>query len=854
MSKVNNYCNIYLKKEYLKYLNTSKKKQRKSSYDMTIHHENNNNEKSGYSFKQKLKKVFDLYVQTGESVYTDKLKRDKFIKMCVDMGIINECDINIKQLELMVIKTLQNKVKLIDFEKFLELFYVLSSYIYESKKEVNSEFNNIHHNEMNDIENENFKMFLINYPIKLYNQLFTEQNDNNSSFQESIDFDTNNNVDIDNEQISQSERKYHHNNTMNISSRNNSNTKINTFYNPKQTFSNKKKHIHNITNSIAKVDNINLHKNYEELLMNISLPMFELYKRYFPLEFVANIPNNYSIKQFQKFLTDFNIFPFLLTKSELYQIYQNEIDSTTNEQFHNIILHSLINNPIYNNVYQTNINIGKVFTFIKFVKSIFEIADFGLDKISFNMLYNNTNKSSSYMQNKDKKYTTFEKICFILERIELSEKFQSIDFKPYKVNYIIPNKILESIKREIIEREDEDYQLTLRDNEITQTKFIYYEYIIDKYSKELNYVFDIYSETNKVLKQTKFVKLLTDCGLIKSLHSHKTNIQNAISTITADLIYTHITNLPYDINNNSTLISKNNTITLNTINHNNINHKLSTLNSTINNNNNNFNNIQSTIQSNTIQTNPLLSSIPYFPKPKSTPFTFTSFIYSIEIISNHIYHQITQDSIDSLCQIIINNLYNDIYNEETLLDLIYKEKEANKNFENVYITFFQTIFPLFKIYMNNKGYITLQKWFSFLSDFDLFPMFISKTKLYAIFKLTCNYGKDFVKENENDNNNNTGLNHQMFCDALIQIAFEIPYGKKEPNDIEKIICLAERIANSDGINKIINSLISSTALYHGKNFDIMTLFKLNYPDYFTNDIIDKDNKKKQYNDVLNEVE
>ena len=129
--------------------------------------------------------------------------------------------------------------------------------------------------------------------------------------------------------------------------------------------------------------------------------------------------------------------------------------------------------------------------------------------------------------------------------------------------------------------------------------------------------------------------------------------------------------------------------------------------------------------------------------------------------------------------------------------------------------------------MNNKGYITLPKWFSFLSDFDLFPMFISKTKLFAIFKLTCSYGKEFIKDNDNDiNNSNTGLTHQMFCDALIQIAFEIPYGKKEPNDIEKIISLAERIANSDGINKIVHwhFVLHLPQFLHSSIFIIMACF------------------------------
>ena len=67
---------------------------------------------------------------------------------------------------------------------------------------------------------------------------------------------------------------------------------------------------------------------------------------------------------------------------------------------------------------------------------------------------------------------------------------------------------------------------------------------------------------------------------------------------------------------------------------------------------------------------------------------------------------------------------------------------------------------------------------------------------------------------------------------MIQIAFEIPYGNDEPNDIEKIIYLADRLSQSEGINKIVLSLLSSPKLVYGKNFDMMALFKENYPMYF----------------------
>ena len=55
--------------------------------------------------------------------------------------------------------------------------------------------------------------------------------------------------------------------------------------------------------------------------------------------------------------------------------------------------------------------------------------------------------------------------------------------------------------------------------------------------------------------------------------------------------------------------------------------------------------------------------------------------------------------------------------------------------------------------------------------------------------------------------------------------------KKESNDIVKIIFFIERLCESDGMNIIIQSLLSFTKLVYGKNFDILSLFKEYYISY-----------------------
>ena len=273
------------------------------------------NKKNNKTYLEKKRKLFEYYAQVGESVYTTKIYIKKFMKLCHDLNIIDK-NLTEEDLELLIIRILTKKKSLVDFDNFQKIIYEISKYK-ENNKILNHEEQKINFNNKNY-----FKMFLNNSVIKLYNKIFT--NDNTS-------FNLRNNIILNENEIN---------------------------------------------NNKLQIDNLNIDENYEQFLKLISVFIFEIYKKYFSLEFTSFTPNEYSIKQFIKFSNDFEFFPFLINKDELLQIYHNKINVNINEYFKGIIKISLTN--FYHNFID---NYGNNFNFFKFLKSIFEIGNFGLSRI-----------------------------------------------------------------------------------------------------------------------------------------------------------------------------------------------------------------------------------------------------------------------------------------------------------------------------------------------------------------------------------------------------------------------------------------------------------------------------------------
>ena len=241
MNSLNNYLEIYQRRLYLQTRTDKKKtKRRTSSYDQvsTTKRTVEKNDKNTLTFKQKLRKIFDLYAQMGESVYTTKLKQKKFIKLCIDMDIPDK-SFPVSSLELLIIKILTKKISCIDFDKFIELLHAIS------KVKIKNQSTTSNENKENP-----FKLFLKKYPIKLYDKLFTDK----------ICFSSQGSF-----------RDFNNNNIITLSQEDNKTKRS-------------KPYVMNKISTIAIVDDLSISNDYEELLRIISVPMFELYKFYFPLE------------------------------------------------------------------------------------------------------------------------------------------------------------------------------------------------------------------------------------------------------------------------------------------------------------------------------------------------------------------------------------------------------------------------------------------------------------------------------------------------------------------------------------------------------------------------------------------
>ena len=107
-----NYAKIYSKK----YMNKSNSKNLTLNNDKIVSTITNsqrklrNEEGKKPTYKQKLRRIFDFFAQMGESVYTTKIKRKKFFKLCKQMNIIDNI-LPMKDLEILTVKVLTNKIK-----------------------------------------------------------------------------------------------------------------------------------------------------------------------------------------------------------------------------------------------------------------------------------------------------------------------------------------------------------------------------------------------------------------------------------------------------------------------------------------------------------------------------------------------------------------------------------------------------------------------------------------------------------------------------------------------------------------------------------------------------------------------
>jgi hypothetical protein len=554
-----------------------------------------------------------------------------------------------------------------------------------------------------------------------------------------------------------------------------------------------------IIQQLDNIDNILYSNICEEILTSIIPILFEIYKVYFPHEIsisdnIEYIKNN-SIKQYNEFIKDFDISPGLLSKSVSFQIYKSEVANensdisiSNNKNFYQNILKNLdIDSILKYEPNNPNI-LGQHFIFIKFIRALIKMS-----QIAFAKLENTINLENSIKKE--------EMIIMFFQKIELSEGFTNMQKKTNKTHnekqtMIIQQDLLDKINMELngeINEETNNNKSTFQSN---LKKFENYEPEYSNYINEIygNHLLNIFKGmcnfgdqfNYKNMKSKSFMKFLKDSGLIKLKENNNFGLEmNLIDTLFI---------------------------------------KLSLLNS----------NIKTNEKENIINT---VNNSKAF-------IDFDTFLIGIEIISRIIYPNLEiKDAIDKIINenIIPNNINNvnieKIREIDEKIDNL-KELQNSEDFIQILEITHKAITPIFNYYSKDtNNYMTRENFLKFCKDYEIFPSLMSQSKLNGFFIGISQYSQIF-------DDNNILIEQSLFIDLLTLIALDIIYPQPEPNPVEKILVLMEKIAQSNG-NSLMISKTGSNRI--GDSYEMLDEFRKYYPEYFES----KTKKKETFMDIMN---
>jgi len=554
-----------------------------------------------------------------------------------------------------------------------------------------------------------------------------------------------------------------------------------------------------IIQQLDNIDNILYSNICEEILTSIIPILFEIYKVYFPHEIsisdnIEYIKNN-SIKQYNEFIKDFDISPGLLSKSVSFQIYKSEVANensdisiSNNKNFYQNILKNLdIDSILKYEPNNPNI-LGQHFIFLKFIRALIKMS-----QIAFAKLENTINLENSIKKE--------EMIIMFFQKIELSEGFTNMQKKTNKTHnekqtMIIQQDLLDKINMELngeINEETNNNKSTFQSN---LKKFENYEPEYSNYINEIygNHLLNIFKGmcnfgdqfNYKNMKSKSFMKFLKDSGLIKLKENNNFGLEMSV----IDTLFIKLSLL----NPNLKINEKENTI-------------------------NTVNNSKAYID-------------------------FDTFIIGIEIISRIVYpHLEIKDAIDKIINenIIPNNINNvNIEKIREIDDKIENIKDLQKSDDFIQILEIthKAMTPIFNYYSKDtNNYLSRENFLKFCKDYEIFPSLMSQSKLNGFFIGISQYSQIF-------DDNNILIEQSLFIDLLTLIALDIIYPQPEPNPVEKILVLMEKIAQSNG-NSLMISKTGSNRI--GDSYEMLDEFRKYYPEYFES----KTKKKETFMDIMN---
>ena len=289
------------------------------------------------------------------------------------------------------------------------------------------------------------------------------------------------------------------------------------------------------------------------LLECSSSGLYSIYKTYFKHELSLAQDLNFIVKSsnkmFFQFLKDFDISPTLVNKSQCISIYSNlsEFPINSEEAYFKVLTNVDLGKVTLINTNCSNI-LGSYFSFFKFIRILVKLA----------LTYFEYVESQSNV-----KLTLFDKMLYLLEKIEGSQGFNELEKKTHithtsKTNFLFDRKIVTSIKnsnKKILDTDHskviytaDNYQKinsnqnirlnsglaspistnyhsnleTERDNNKDKENI---DFLIENYGRILLQIFECYcsfgsdKKETKYMKSPNFYKLLKDSGLITEFPS-----------------------------------------------------------------------------------------------------------------------------------------------------------------------------------------------------------------------------------------------------------------------------------------------------------------------------------------------
>lgn len=439
-----------------------------------------------------------------------------------------------------------------------------------------------------------------------------------------------------------------------------------------------------------------------------------------------------------------------------------------------------------------NAEIGQVFTLSKFMLTIYIIAVKGYEE--------DTNLAST---------PAAEKLLVLLERLELSKGFTEVSSKLKKISLLPAPDVIHQvlypdsdnidefshISEEKHDDDQDDIALNVNANMMAK---------LEEYMEKLQHIFQAYCSYGEPMNTTrmtgsKLVKMMRDCGIIRQARNE--SYMSGKNSSDGQLIKENID---------------------------------------------------------------IIFSIVCKKKENNGKLDFKQFLQTLELISQKIFPDQTPD--DSLVQIVVDYILKleNNWNDERGVSSsnIKNQMEMLRNPEVIEILSIvhRSIIFYYRTYSNNQGLLDFQGFLKFCKDFSIFPDLIAKSKLLRFFctlanihaqteqpEISLSQSTIFEKKCWNDSQNL--IDEHLFVEGLALIAEEVLYKEPEPNTVERICFLMERMSQSDGPSVVLrkvghnrNSCIESQ--------DMLVHLRNKYPEIFE---FTAASQKLAFSDVISEL-